>query len=185
MVKINLLVLIIAFVPSIGHADVKAGEEKAQLCLLCHKPNFSGSAIPLLAGQTREYLYKQIKDFKDKKRAGSFMQMNVANLTDQDMLDIADYFSSRAIIKESFRLDAKRIARGKSKAEILECAACHMADFSGKMEVPSLVAIHPSYIAAQIEAFSAGRRSHPFINGSSGISSSDSEDLVQYFAQLE
>lgn len=185
MIKTYLLVLTFTFMPSIGYADVKAGEEKAQLCLFCHKPNFSAGAIPLLAGQTREYLYKQMKDFKEKKRPSSFMQMNVANLTDQDMRDIANYFSSRELIRESFRLDAEKIARGKSKAEVLECASCHMEDFSGKMEVPNLVAIDPSYIASQIEAFSAGQRSHPFISGSSGISDIDAEDLAQYFAQLE
>lgn len=179
------LLLIAVFAPSIGYADVKAGEEKAQLCLICHKPNFSGSAIPLLAGQTREYIYKQIKDFKEKKRPGSFMQLNVANLTDQDMYDIAEYFSSRPIVREVFSLDSEKVARGKSRAEALDCASCHMADFSGKKEVPSLVAIDPSYITSQIEAFSAGRRSHPLINISSGISSNDAEDLAQYFAQPE
>ena len=179
------LLLIVVFAPSIGYADVKAGEEKAQLCLICHKPNYSESAIPLLAGQTREYLYKQMKDFKEKKRPGSFMQLNVANLTDQDMHDIAVYFSSRSIVREVFSLNSEKVARGKSRAEALECVSCHMADFSGKKEVPSLVAIDPSYIASQIEAFSAGQRSHPLINISSGISSNDAEDLSQYLAQRE
>ena len=59
---------------------------------------------------------KQIKDFKEKRRPGSFMQMNVANLSAQDMRDIADYFSSREVIRESFRLDSVKIHQGESKA---------------------------------------------------------------------
>ena len=181
----SFFLLIVLFVSSSAYADIKDGEEKAQLCLLCHKPNFSAGAIPLLAGQTREYLYKQMKDFKEKKRPSNFMQMNVANLTDQDMQDIAEYFSSRPIVREPFSLDTEKVMRGKSRAEALECAACHMADFSGDKEVPNLVAIDPSYIASQIEAFSKGARSHPFIKASSNISSNDAENLAQYFAQLE
>jgi len=67
--KTFIVLLIFSFVPSIGQADAEAGKEKAQLCMLCHKPNFSAGSIPLLAGQNREYLYKQIKDFKEKQRS--------------------------------------------------------------------------------------------------------------------
>jgi cytochrome c553 len=167
--KFFVLILIFSFVPSDGQADAEAGKEKAQLCMLCHKPNFSAGSIPLLAGQTREYLYKQIKDFKEKRRPGRAMQMNVANLSDQDVRDIADYFSSREVIRESFRLDSVKIHQGESKAEELRCATCHMTDFSGNREVPSLVAIDPNYVMNQLIAFQAGNRSHPLIDGSTEI----------------
>ena len=183
--KFFVLILIFSLVPSDGQADAEAGKEKAQLCMLCHKPNFSAASIPLLAGQTREYLYKQIKDFKEKRRPGSFMQMNVANLSDQDMRDIADYFSSREVIRESFHLDSVKIHQGESKAEKLRCATCHMTDFSGNREVPSLVAIDPNYVMNQLIAFQAGNRLHPLIDGSTRISESEAEDLAQFFAQLE
>jgi len=180
-----IMILVFSFVPSIVQADAEAGKEKAQLCMLCHKPNFSAYSMPLLAGQTRDYLYKQMKDFKEKRRPGSFMQMNVANLSDQDMRDIADYFSSREVIRETFSLDSVKINRGESKAEELKCASCHMADFSGDKEVPSLVAMDPNYVMNQLIAFQAGNRLHPLIDASTGILESDTEDLGQYFAQLE
>jgi cytochrome c553 len=185
MMKFLIMILIFSFVPSIGQADAEAGKEKAQICMICHKPNFSSASIPLLAGQKREYLYKQIKDFKEKRRPSSFMQLNVANLSDQDMHDIADYFSSREVIRETFSLDSVKINQGESKAEELKCASCHMADFSGDKEVPSLVAIDPIYIMNQVVAFQTGNRLHPLINSSTRISESDTEDLAQYFAQLE
>ena len=185
MMKFLIMILIFSFVPSIGQADAEAGKDKAQFCMICHKPNFSSASVPLLAGQKREYLYKQIKDYKEKQRPGSIMQMNVANLSDQDMHDITDYFSSREVIRETFSLDSVKINQGESKAEELKCASCHMADFSGDKEVPSLVAIDPIYIMNQLVAFQTGNRLHPLINSSSQISESDTEDLGQYFAQLE
>jgi len=184
MMKFLIMILIFSFVPSIGQADAEAGKEKAQFCMICHKPNFSSASVPLLAGQKREYLYKQMIDFKEKRRPG-VMQLNVANLSDQDMHDIADYFSSLEVIRETFSLDSVKINQGESKAEELKCASCHMADFSGDKEVPSLVAIDPIYIMNQLVDFQTGNRLHPLINSSTHISESDTEDLGQYFAQLE
>ena len=49
------IAMLVALTPTIAHADAKAGEKKAQLCLLCHKPINPPAYIPLLEGQTREY----------------------------------------------------------------------------------------------------------------------------------
>jgi cytochrome c553 len=113
------------------------------------------------------------------------MQTNVATLSDRDMRDIADFFASRKPVPGSFSLDAAKVARGRSRAEELKCAACHMPDFSGKKEVPRLAGLDPNYIGPQIVAFTAGKRPHPPVDGMSGISGEDAESLAQYLAQLE
>ncbi len=53
------IAMLVALTPTIAQADAKAGEKKAQLCLLCHKPINPPAYIPVLEGQTREYLYNQ------------------------------------------------------------------------------------------------------------------------------
>ncbi len=90
-----ILLTLLALVPSAAFADVKAGEEKAQLCVLCHTLKNPAAWAPLLEGQTREYLYNQMKAFKDKRRTDAAMQTNVATLSDKDMREIADFFASR------------------------------------------------------------------------------------------
>jgi cytochrome c553 len=179
------VLLFAALIPSAVCADAKAGEKKAQLCLLCHKPNNQVAYIPTLEGQPRDYLYNQIKAYKEKRRPDPAMQTNVATLSDRDMRDIADYFSTQKPLKESFRLDAERIARGTSKAETLNCAGCHMSDFSGRNEAPRLAGIVPQYLTSQIVAIAAGKRSHPVVEGIKGISVEVAEDLAQFFAQRE
>jgi cytochrome c553 len=183
--KITMLIVLVGFSPTVVQADAKAGEKKAQACLLCHKPNNPTASVPTLEAQTREYLYIQMTAYKEKRRPDPVMQTNVAKLSARDMRDIADYFASRKPVPGTFSLDATKVARGKSRAEELECAACHMPAFSGKKEVPRLAGLDPKYLGPQIVAFTAGKRPHPHVDGMSGISGEDAESLAQYFAQLE
>lgn len=178
-----LLVMLMGFAPAVACADAKAGEKKVQLCLLCHKPNNTMAYLPTLEGQTREYLYAQIKAFKEKRRADSAMQTNVATLSERDMRDIADYFASRKPVRASFQLVPEKVSKGEAKAKALQCGSCHMPDYSGKKEAPRLAGLEPKYIAPQIVAMKSGKRPHPPI--ADALSDEDADNLAQYFAQVE
>jgi cytochrome c553 len=179
-----LLLALLGYAPTSAHADAKAGEKKAQLCVLCHKPENVTAYAPTLEGQTREYLYAQIKAFKEKRRSDPAMQINAASLSDKDMRDISDYFASRKPVRASFQLDAQKIARGEARSNELGCGTCHMQNFSGNKEVPRLAGLHPKYAAFQVLAFKTDRR-HPSVEGLGALSGEDAENLAQYFAHLE
>ena len=72
------------------------GATKAAVCAACHGPK--GISVnplwPSLAGQQEAYLAKQIKEFRDGVRVEATMQPFVANLTDQDVADLAVYYAS-------------------------------------------------------------------------------------------
>ena len=72
------------------------GATKAAVCAACHGPK--GISVnplwPSLAGQQQAYLAKQIKEFRDGVRVEATMQPFVANLTDQDVADLAAYYAS-------------------------------------------------------------------------------------------
>ncbi len=113
------------------------------------------------------------------------MQTNVAQLSERDMRDIADYFASRKPVRGTFPLDEAKASRGKARAEALKCAACHKDDYSGNKEVPRLAGVEPRYIAPQLVAFAEGKRAHPPFEGMRQLSPEEAEDLAQYFAQLQ
>ena len=94
----------IAYVPmgSIkkGEALVTTGGNgKTLRCSICHGQDLKGLAnVPFLAGRSPSYIVRQLFDIKSGNRHGPWsplMKEAVANLTTDDMIDIAAYISSR------------------------------------------------------------------------------------------
>ncbi len=77
-------------------ADVIAGKEKAVACAGCHGVNgISRNPMwPNLAGQKTGYLSLQMKNFRDGKRVNSIMNIISKSLTDEDIHNLAAYYSS-------------------------------------------------------------------------------------------
>jgi cytochrome c553 len=77
--------------------DPVAGKEKAAVCAGCHGPdgNSAVGANPRLAGQYESYLYQALTQYKEGKRESLLMAGMVANLTDQDMKDLAAWYASQ------------------------------------------------------------------------------------------
>ena len=77
--------------------DAAAGKAKSVICAACH--GATGHSVnplwPNLAGQKEQYLAKQIKAFRDGTRKDPTMAPMVAALTDDDIANLAAYFSSQ------------------------------------------------------------------------------------------
>lgn len=77
--------------------DPAKGQEKAASCVACHG---DGGAKPVapdypkLAGQYESYLLQALRDYKSRARDNAIMYGIVAALSEQDMADLAAYFSS-------------------------------------------------------------------------------------------
>jgi cytochrome c553 len=66
----------------------------AALCTMCHLGGFAGqNEIPRVAGQQYDYIVKQLRDFKAKKRTndGGNMTSVTATMSDDDIVDVANY----------------------------------------------------------------------------------------------
>ena len=174
-----------AFIAATADADPRAGEKKVQLCVLCHKPNNPESIAPTLDAQTREYLVAQLRAYKEKRRSNTVMQTNTMSLSERDMADIADYFSSRKPVRGNYTLDPAKVARGRAVTEQLHCGKCHGADFSGAKEVPRLSGMEPRYTAWQLISYAAGLAKHPPADGITSIEREDAANVAQYLAGLQ
>jgi cytochrome c553 len=91
--------LCVVALPALADGDIKAGAQKAASCLACHGAE-GKSAVPLypnLAGQHAPYLLHSLQAYKKGERSGGqaeVMKAFVAGLSDEDMADLAAYYSS-------------------------------------------------------------------------------------------
>ena len=76
--------------------DVKSGRTKAMMCQACH--GLDGLAktpdAPNIAGQTEPYLVTQLQAFKAGLRKNDAMSVVIPPLPDQDLEDLAAYYSA-------------------------------------------------------------------------------------------
>ena len=179
----TVLVLVMSLASAHAMADAKAGEKKAQLCLLCHKAGNVMANVPLLEAQPAKYLVAATNAYKTGKRPDPAMQANVAKLSARDIADIAAYFSSRPMPAGTQAIDAAKSSAGQAKAAELKCASCHQADFSGADLVPRLAGQAAGYLKDQLEAFASGRRAHPAA-AMPAAGSADIESISAYLAGL-
>ncbi|MGD8428991.1 MAG: cytochrome c [Ectothiorhodospiraceae bacterium] len=77
--------------------DAAAGKAKSQACAACHGAdgNSTNPTFPKLAGQYADYILHALKAYKSGARQNPIMSGQVANLSEQDMKDLATYFSSQ------------------------------------------------------------------------------------------
>lgn len=77
-------------------ANPEAGKAAAAVCAGCHgaKGISAAGTFPNLAGQKAEYLAAQLKALRDKTRPSPLMGPMAAKLTDDDIANLAAYFSS-------------------------------------------------------------------------------------------
>lgn len=189
--------------------DAEAGKAKAAVCGACHgatgvNPN---PLYPDLAGQNAQYVIKQLVDFKSGARTDMMMAPMAANLSDQDMADLAAFFAvqkraseqavasddSAASVAEAGNVEivtstaAKAIYAGDVKAgqeKSVMCASCHGADGNSLVSMyPKLAGQSASYTAKQLANFKSGERKDPIMAGMvAALSEQDMNDLGAYFA---
>ena len=73
-----------------------AGEQKSQTCQACHGADGRGAdpSYPVLAGQHASYLAQALTDYRDGRRKNPVMGGFAAQLSDQDIEDLAAWYAS-------------------------------------------------------------------------------------------
>lgn len=169
--NLTMLLATIVVIPVAQAADnagnAEAGKAKAAVCAACHGPdgNSPSGQFPNLAGQGAPYLLKQLHDFKSGARVNAIMQGQVANLSDQDMKNLAAYFSSQTV--HPGQADPKLVAQGEKlfrggdpATGVPACSGCHNPAGQGvdAARFPALAGQHPEYVESQLRAFRAAGR---------------------------
>jgi len=167
------IVIVSAFLGSVApqllmaQGDAAAGQAKSALCATCHGAD-GNSEIPMnpkLAGQNASYLVKQLQDYQSGARSDPTMTAMVAALSEEDIQDIAAWYSSQQVTllgadAETLELGETVYRAGIKELSVAACSACHSPTGNGNAPAgfPSLSGQHPEYTLNQLKAFRSGTR---------------------------
>jgi cytochrome c553 len=156
-------------------ADVARGQQiSGQVCAACHGADGNSPLAPnpILAGQHAEYIQKQLANFKAQggkpaERPSAVMAGMVANLTADDMRNLAAYFEGQKPRPRAAR-DAELVKLGQAiyrggilSKSVAACSACHGPAGAGvPAQFPRLAGQFAEYTSAQLKAFRAGERAN-------------------------
>ena len=152
--------------------DAEAGAQKAAVCGACHGMN--GNSVnpewPNLASQHAGYIASQLQLFKDGVRTNMIRAPNAMLLSEQDMADLAAYFSRQTLqggeADPSLVKAGEKIYRaGDASRGLPACVACHgpAGQGNGPAHYPALRGQHSLYTYTQLNAYASGERK-PAVN---------------------
>lgn len=101
MNKLLIIAIASAFSLAAGHSfaggDAADGKQKSAACAVCHGADGNSAApdFPRIAGQQPDYILHSLSAYKSGTRKDPVMGAMAANLSKQDMEDLAAYFSSQ------------------------------------------------------------------------------------------
>jgi cytochrome c553 len=158
----------LAFADSLVDGDAQAGKDKSVTCGACHGAdgNSVNPVWPSIAGQHSTYSVNQLQAFKTGTRSEPLMLSQVMMLSDEDMRNLAVYFSgmpaaAKAVADPASVSRGERIYRGGNRENsTAACIACHGPTGRGNpaASYPSIRGQYATYAAAQLRAYASGAR---------------------------
>ena len=179
--------------------DATKGKAASAVCSACHGAD--GNSVnpdwPKLAGQGEAYLVKQLHDFRANKRAEATMTpMAMGIASDEDVLNLAAYFSSQKQTPATANKDkvkaGEKIYRGGIMASgVAACSGCHGPTGEGNpaAKFPRIAGQHAKYAIKQLKAFRAGTRTNDsgkmMRNVAAKMSDAEIEAVAEYISGLK
>jgi cytochrome c553 len=152
-------------IPALAVGDAIAGQAKAAVCAACH--GMDGNSVvpnwPKIAGQHSDYLERQLILIKSGDRPVPEMVGIAMGLSEQDMADLAAYFSTQTIsaglTDETLRASGELLYRsGNTDTDVPACMACHGPAGEGNplAGYPSVAGQHAVYSEKMLNGFRSG-----------------------------
>jgi cytochrome c553 len=169
--------------------DPARGSVLAETCAGCHGVPESHNAypsyhVPKLGGQNADYIEIALQGYRRGTRSHPTMQAQAASLSDQDIADVAAYFSAREGEAEPGRSSAPARAIDLGRGRATACVPCHgEVGVSSAQQWPNLAGQHESYLLQSLRQYQNGQRADvlmaPIV---AGLDAAAVGELAAYFA---
>ena len=149
--------------------DAASGQGKVAVCSGCHGADGNSMipSFPKLAGQGEVYLVNQLKDIRDGARNVPQMMGILTGRTDQDLADMAAFYSTQKVTVGATNPDLLDLGRQIYRAGIAEkgvaaCTACHSPTGAGNAQAgfPAAGGQHADYLISQLKAYRTETRTN-------------------------
>jgi cytochrome c553 len=170
-------------------ADREAGRRKSAPCAACHGADGNATipGTPSLAGQPAYFTHWQLFKYRDGRRQDPQMAPFAANLTDEDMGDLAAFYAAQAPRKRESLVDAAKVKAGAPLATQHHCTSCHTPALIGQNQVPLLAGQDLAYLQKLLRGFRDGTASDldgTMTMAAKPLTPEDVENLAHYLASL-
>ncbi len=159
--------------------DRAAGKQLAGQCRTCH--GLEGKAripiAPHIGGEPVDYIIHQLTAFRDGRRVHEMMSIVASGLTDQQILDLAAWYSGHQV-----SVDLTADPANAPEA----CVACHGAEGLAKIpDAPNLAGESNIYIDTQLKAFRTGKRVHEIMSPiAKDLTDTDIRSIADWYSEV-
>ena len=208
MLLIKISALAVSFVTLAAFAqdikgDAKAGESKNAMCSGCHAiKGYQASfpeihKVPMISGQSAKYIVSSLNAYKKGERKHPSMRGIAETLSDQDMADLAAYYSVSGVASGVNPLADKPSKEPNSQVQALltkaNCSSCHGANFSKPIDpsYPKLGGQHADYLLVALKAYKVdsnakvGRNNAIMAGMAKQYTNAELKLLANYLSSLE
>lgn len=169
--------------------DAERGKELAQTCAGCHNAE---SDNPNLDGQLATYLYRQLHDYKNGSRKDVIMAGMAEGLSDQDMADLAVWYSEQTPFAGAGGADDPTGIAFKGDGRRMEppCSVCHGVSGQGeKVDTPRLAGQKAAYLEKTLRAYKTGARANDIYHRmrliAEKLSDKEIKQLAAYYSKAK
>ena len=173
--------------PAAAQGNAERGAKLAYTCQGCHgiegyRNAYPSYRVPKLGGQKAAYLVAALQGYRDGTRKHPTMQAQASSMSDEEMQDLAAYFSSIA---------NETVAAGGSETAGIEaaqtCVACHGQNgISVSPTWPTLAGQYEDYLVHALNQYRDGTRTNAVMAQMAvPLTDEDVKVLARYYASLE
>ena len=158
------------------------GKAEASVCAKCHGADGNSTipGTPSLAGQQPHYLVAAIQEYHQGERAKTAMGIDLSNLDNLDLEDLALYFASQTPVKRAAPTHGDPTA---GEAASAMCGGCHgVHGVSVDSETPSLAGQDADYLVKAIKSYRTTRKNWGMERYVAGLTDKDVDNIAAYYA---
>jgi cytochrome c553 len=182
--------------------DAAVGKTKVAMCIGCHGiAGYQASfpevhKVPKISGQNAKYIVSALNAYKKGERNQASMRGIAETLTDQDMADIAAYYSTHGVVAGATLADKPSKTPSAAVDALLKkggCVACHGENFAKPIDpsYPKIAGQHADYLYVALKAYKTEK--NPNIGRSNGVmagmakqfSNNELKEMSKYIGSLD